>query len=389
MSLNSRGVGLSPGRQKVKQWYLAFDAELLAAGPALDVPATAAPRLVVLDSSPDLVVALTPGRLLHCVTLRIASTLYDGLRPAALFGTLGGVPGNTGTVLEPLERSLDGTSDEVLLQALYKQVGSPLPNFQVLRTLPLRAALATEVAKGEEGSSRLTLWTRSPLGSVLLCVVFLSGAHWELEQVICRPSLEAGSQPKPAAGSQAELEPLEILWAGGYGLHLGFKIAGYRPKKKIKRLPVTVHVANLLTPFKSNMSLTIANQYTTAHVPRTRAQHLAMYRMPQDLHMSWVFVPLKNSQSHGPKAGPAQAMGGGSGLTFSRPKPLKAGPKPQLSGQAGPANHYSHHSCLYFRHKAHIHHVTPIVYITHDMYSATHKLVENVPNRTFRSSSVQ
>ncbi|KAI9431773.1 hypothetical protein H4582DRAFT_2198692 [Lactarius indigo] len=152
--------------------------------------------------------------------------------------------------------------------------------------------------------------------------------------------LEAGSQPKPAAGSQAELEPLEILWAGGYGLHLGFKIAGYRPKKnKIKRLPVTVHVANLLTPFKSNMSLTIANQYTTAHVPRTRAQHLAMYHMPQDLHMSWVFVPLKNSQSHGPKAGPAQAMGGGSGLTFSRPKPLKAGPKPQLSGQAGPANH--------------------------------------------------
>ncbi|KAI9438903.1 hypothetical protein H4582DRAFT_2075500 [Lactarius indigo] len=136
----------------------AFDAELLAAGPGtlthltqlrdtlpyaffdeflaalmpLDVPATAAPRLVVLDSSPDLVVALTPGHPLRCATLRITSTLYDGLRPAALFGTLGGAlkdpvlvlvpdvdmrtcgrllgaPGNTGAALEPLERSLDGT----------------------------------------------------------------------------------------------------------------------------------------------------------------------------------------------------------------------------------------------------------------------------------------
>ncbi|KAI9438899.1 hypothetical protein H4582DRAFT_100982 [Lactarius indigo] len=93
-----------------------------------------------------------------------------------------GVPGNTGTVLEPLERSLDGTSDEVLLQALYKQIGSPLPNFQALRTLPLWATLATEAAKGEEGPLRFALWIRPPLGSALLCVVFLSGAHWELEQ---------------------------------------------------------------------------------------------------------------------------------------------------------------------------------------------------------------
>ncbi|KAI9433146.1 hypothetical protein H4582DRAFT_2082602 [Lactarius indigo] len=173
---------------------------------SLNVPATAAPRLVVLDSSPDLVVALTPGRPLRCATLRIASTLYDGLRPAALFGALGGAlkdlilvlapdvdmptwgrllgaPGNTGAVLEPLKRSLDGTSDvEVSLQALYKQVGSPLPNFQALRTLPLRATLATEAAKREEGPLRLALWIRPPLGSILLCIVFLSGAHWELEQ---------------------------------------------------------------------------------------------------------------------------------------------------------------------------------------------------------------
>ncbi|KAI9434334.1 hypothetical protein H4582DRAFT_2060281 [Lactarius indigo] len=55
-------------------------------------------------------------------------------------------------------------------------------------------------------------------------------------------------------------------------------------------------------------------------------------------------LPLKYSQSHGLKAGPAQAMGGGLGLTFSRPKPLKAGPKLQLSGQAGLANHYMHNS---------------------------------------------
>ncbi|KAI9432346.1 hypothetical protein H4582DRAFT_2083660 [Lactarius indigo] len=129
--------------------YAFFD-EFLTALTHVHLAHLALPHFV---GSPDLVVALTPGRLLHCVTLRIASTLYDGLRPAALFGTLGGVPGNTGTVLEPLERSLDGTSDEVLLQALYKQVGSPLPNFQALRTLPLRAALATEVAKGEEGAN--------------------------------------------------------------------------------------------------------------------------------------------------------------------------------------------------------------------------------------------
>ncbi|KAH9054853.1 hypothetical protein EDB87DRAFT_1688740 [Lactarius vividus] len=133
---------------------------------ARDVPSAAAPQLAVLDSSPGLAAALAPGRPLRRVTLRIASTLYDGLRPAALFSALGdslkelvlvlapdvdvrtrgrllGALGNTGAGLEVLELSLDGTSDEVSLQALYKQVGSLLPNVQALRTLCLRTSLPT------------------------------------------------------------------------------------------------------------------------------------------------------------------------------------------------------------------------------------------------------
>jgi hypothetical protein len=103
---------------------------------AHDVPSAAAPRLAVLDGSPGLAAALAPGRPLRRVTLRVASTLYDGLRPAALFGALGsalkelvlvlapdvdvrtrgrllGALANTGTGLEVLELSLEGTSDEV------------------------------------------------------------------------------------------------------------------------------------------------------------------------------------------------------------------------------------------------------------------------------------
>ncbi|KAF8259047.1 hypothetical protein EI94DRAFT_1814100, partial [Lactarius quietus] len=51
---------------------------------AHEVPSAAAPRLAVLDGSPGLAAALAPGRPLRRVTLRVASTLYDGLRPAAL-----------------------------------------------------------------------------------------------------------------------------------------------------------------------------------------------------------------------------------------------------------------------------------------------------------------
>ncbi|KAH8978111.1 hypothetical protein EDB86DRAFT_3155434 [Lactarius hatsudake] len=102
---------------------------------AQDVPSAAVPRLAVLDSSPGLAAALAPGRPLRRVTLHIASTLYDGLRLAALFSALGGAlkelglvlaPDvdvrtcgrllgaleNTGAGLEVLELSLDGTSDE-------------------------------------------------------------------------------------------------------------------------------------------------------------------------------------------------------------------------------------------------------------------------------------
>jgi len=97
-------------------------------------------------------------------------------------GRLLGMLANTGAELELLELDLDGTSDEVSLQALFKQVGSLLPHVQALRMLRLRATLATEAANVEEGPSRLVLWTRPPLGSAILCVVFPSGGHCELEQ---------------------------------------------------------------------------------------------------------------------------------------------------------------------------------------------------------------
>lgn len=90
----------------------------------------------MLDGSLGLAAALTPSRALRCVTLRIVSALYDGLRPAALFSVLGGVLrklvlvlasdvdvrprgwllgalAGTGTRLEVLQLSLEGTSDEV------------------------------------------------------------------------------------------------------------------------------------------------------------------------------------------------------------------------------------------------------------------------------------
>ncbi|KAI0288614.1 hypothetical protein BC826DRAFT_1107566 [Russula brevipes] len=54
------------------------------------VPPAAVPALAALDTGPGLATALAPGRPLQRVMLRVASTLYDGLRPAALFGALGG-----------------------------------------------------------------------------------------------------------------------------------------------------------------------------------------------------------------------------------------------------------------------------------------------------------
>jgi hypothetical protein len=103
---------------------------------ASDVPPTAIPYLATLDASPGLAAVLAPGRPVQRVTLRVASTLYDGLRPAALFDALGsqlrelvfvlapdvdartrgrllGALGKTSGGLEMLELRLEGKYDEV------------------------------------------------------------------------------------------------------------------------------------------------------------------------------------------------------------------------------------------------------------------------------------
>ena len=50
-----------------------------------EVPSMVVPHLPTLDASPSLAAALVPGCPVDRVTLRVASTLYDDLRPAALF----------------------------------------------------------------------------------------------------------------------------------------------------------------------------------------------------------------------------------------------------------------------------------------------------------------
>jgi hypothetical protein len=184
---------------------------------------------------------LAPGRPVERVTLRVASTLYDGLRPAALFDALGselkelalvlapdvdartrgrllGALAKTSEGLEVLELRLEGKSDEVssspirgpsrlflvpdrgvalivyvtflfcfagsqvALQALYKQVGTLLPNVRALRTLRLRAVRVPTATESEEGPSRLAVWTRPREGSALRRMIFPSGACWELER---------------------------------------------------------------------------------------------------------------------------------------------------------------------------------------------------------------
>ena len=117
-----------------------------------EVPLTAVSHLISLDASPGLAVSLAPGRLstLSRVTLRVASTLYDGLRPAAIFGALLGDNGRSqvkmltlvlapdvdtrtrgrllgalakmGEGLEVLELQLEGTSDEVRIPSLHSPV---------------------------------------------------------------------------------------------------------------------------------------------------------------------------------------------------------------------------------------------------------------------------
>ncbi|KAH9008223.1 hypothetical protein EDB84DRAFT_1551633 [Lactarius hengduanensis] len=150
----------------------------------------------MLDSSHGLAAALAPGHPLRRVTLRTASTLYNGLHPAALFGALGGscsfsrstqtctrgwllgTLANTSAGLDVVELSREGNSDEVSLQALYVQVGSLLPIVRALRTLRLRASLPTEAGKAARRVPRCEhalRWDQH-------CVVSPSGAQWELER---------------------------------------------------------------------------------------------------------------------------------------------------------------------------------------------------------------
>ncbi|KAI9435288.1 hypothetical protein H4582DRAFT_2100435 [Lactarius indigo] len=159
----------------------------------------------VFDRSPGLAAALTYLRLLHRVTLRVASTLYNDLCPVALYSVLSSslrvlvlvlasdvdvlicerllaALGNTDAGLEVLEVSLNGTSNEVSLQSLNMQVSSLLPNVQALRKLHLRTSLPSEAAEADRGSLQLVLWIRSPLRSALPCVVFPLDAHWEPER---------------------------------------------------------------------------------------------------------------------------------------------------------------------------------------------------------------
>jgi hypothetical protein len=105
----------------------------------------AVPNLISLDASPGLAISLAHGRLstLRQVTLRVTSTLYDGLRPAAIFGAFGaegcqvkvlrlvlaadvdrrtggrllGALAKTGEGLEVLELQLESTCDEVRFPA--------------------------------------------------------------------------------------------------------------------------------------------------------------------------------------------------------------------------------------------------------------------------------
>jgi hypothetical protein len=58
-------------------------------------------HLARLDASPGLATVLSPGRPVQRATLRVARTLYDGLRPAALFDALGSQPKELVLVLAP------------------------------------------------------------------------------------------------------------------------------------------------------------------------------------------------------------------------------------------------------------------------------------------------
>ncbi|KAI0260572.1 hypothetical protein BC834DRAFT_536079 [Gloeopeniophorella convolvens] len=172
-----------------------------------DVPPAAVPFLAMLDASPALALALAPGRPLRRITLRVASTLYDGLRPAALADALGnqvqelvlvlaadidartrarllGALAKMSAALEVFEMRVDGMLDEPSLQVLYKQVGALLPHTPALQTVRVRAVqpLPAGTPSHEDGPARIASAARVSLNPTLRCVVFPSGARWEFEQ---------------------------------------------------------------------------------------------------------------------------------------------------------------------------------------------------------------
>lgn len=103
-----------------------------------EVPSAAAPRLAVPGGNPGLTTAVAPSCPLCCVMLRIASALYDGLHPAALFGALGGAPKEPVLVLAP---DVDVRTRRRLLVALADTgVGlEPVTNLVVNRSLEVNA----------------------------------------------------------------------------------------------------------------------------------------------------------------------------------------------------------------------------------------------------------
>ncbi|KAI9432374.1 hypothetical protein H4582DRAFT_1110015 [Lactarius indigo] len=153
---------------------------------AQGMPAAASPHLAVPDSSAGSAEALAPGRPLRHVTLHVTSNLYNGLRHAALFdvhmhGWLLGALANTGAgssrlnwVSRAFQTSLAPSTVHAGRLSIAEWTG-------VSHTPPSGYSV-DETIKADEDPSRLALWKRPPLGSVLRCVVFPSGAHWELEQ---------------------------------------------------------------------------------------------------------------------------------------------------------------------------------------------------------------
>jgi hypothetical protein len=86
------------------------------------VRSTAVPYPTSLEASPGLAAALAPGRLVEREKLGVANTLYDVLRPAALFDIPGSEPKELALVLAP---DMDARTRRRLLGVLAKTGGGP------------------------------------------------------------------------------------------------------------------------------------------------------------------------------------------------------------------------------------------------------------------------